>query len=133
MLLVLVLVGTAWQTLDLFRRPLRYEQLDPVLEQLRGEIRPGDRVYVYYSAVPAYNFYTRDRTLPVEPVRGEERLDDPSAFRADLAKLHGRVWVVYSHPHKQEQTVLRTTLDCRGRCEVTIKRPGAAAWLYVLD
>ncbi len=126
-------VATAWQTLDLFRRPLRYEQLDPVLAQLRDEIRPGENVYVYYSAVPAYTFYTREQGLPQEPVLGEERLDDPDAFRADLAKLHGRVWVIYSHPHNHEQTALRTTLDCRGRCERTIKRPGAAAWLYVLD
>jgi hypothetical protein len=130
----LLLCATAWETWDSFRHPMRYEQLAPVLDQLRDELRPDDRVYVFHRAAPAFLYYTRDRALPANSVAlGEENPDDPNAHRGDLATYHGRVWVIYSHPHNQEQTALRTFLDCRGRCERTIKRPSAAAWLYELD
>jgi hypothetical protein len=135
----LALVGVfvfsaAWQTVDALRRPQRYEQLDPILNQARGEIRPDDQVYVYYSAVPAFNYYTRDRQLPTTAVmRGEEHRENPDHFLGDLAKLHGRVWVLFSHPHNHEQTALHTALDCRGKCLRTIKMNGAAAWLYEFE
>lgn len=130
-----LLVGAGgWQTSDVIRRPMRQEQLEPVLEQVRNEIRPGDRVYVYYSAVPAFLYYTRERQLPAGAiVLGEEHRDDPALYRVELARQHGRVWVIFSHPHNQEETTIRTTLDCRGPCEREVKRPGASAWLYRLD
>ena len=133
-LLGVLVVATGWQTLDVIRRPLRNEQLAPVLEQMRREVRPDDRVYVYYSAVPAFTFYTRDRQLLAKAVTfGTEHRDDPAGYRAELAQFHGRVWVIFSHPHGDEETMIRAMLDARGKFERESKFPGAAAWLYVLD
>jgi hypothetical protein len=130
---VLVLAAV-WQTADAIRRPLRYEQLNPVLEQVQSDIRPDDRVYVYYSAVPAFTFYTRDRALPASSVTlGEEHRGDTAGYLSELSSLHGRVWVIHSHPHNHEETAFHTMLDCRGKCERTVKLPGASAWLYILD
>ena len=133
--LVALLIGAgAWQTLDVIRRPLRNEQLAPVLAQMRTEMQPGDRVYVYYSAVPAFTFYTRDRQLPAEVVTlGTEHRNDSAGYRAELNQLHGRVWVIFSHPHKHEETMIRSMLDGRVSSERAIKQPGASAWLYKLE
>lgn len=133
--LVALLIGAgAWQTLDVIRRPLRNEQLAPVLAQMRTEMQPGDRVYVYYSAVPAFTFYTRDQQLPPEAVTlGTEHRNDPAGYRAELNQLHGRVWVIFSHPHKHEETMIRSMLDGRVSSERAIKQPGASAWLYKLE
>jgi hypothetical protein len=133
-LLGLLVGASGWLATDTLRRPQRHEQLQPVLEQVRAEMQPGDRVYVYYSSVPAYLFYTRERPLPAGALTlGEEHRDDPAAYRTELSKLRGRVWVIFSHPHNQEETTIRTTLDCRGPCEREVKWPGAAAWLYRLE
>jgi hypothetical protein len=133
-MLGLLLFSAGWQTQDELRRPMRYEQLNPLLEQLRGEIRPDDPVYVYHSAVPAFSFYTRTRALPAGSVTlGNEHPDDTPAYYAELAKFHGRVWVIYSHPHNHDQTALHTMLDGRGKCQRTITMKGAVAWLYVFD
>jgi|SRR5579883_22248 len=133
-LLGLVVAGGAWPTLDVLRRPMRAEPLRPVLEDLRAEIQPGDRVYVYYSGVPAFIFYTREQPFPAEVVTlGQDHQDDPAALRAELAQLHGRVWVIFSHPHNQEEMRLLATLDCRGTCERQLKRSQAAARLYRLE
>ncbi len=131
--LALLVVAPLWETIDVLRKPPRAEQLEPVLEQVRAEFRPGDRVLVYYGAVPAFTFYTRERPFPAEAVTlGEEHRGDPAGYRAELTPLKGRVWVVVSHRHGDEETAMRATLDCRGACEREVKRPGAAAYLYLL-
>lgn len=130
----MLLVGAPlWESVELLRKPPRHEELAPVLQTVRGELRPGDRVFVYYGAVPAFSFYTREQPFAAEAVTlGEEHRGDPAAYRAELAKLHGRVWVVVSHRHGDEEAVMRPTLDARGACEREVKRPGAAAYLYRL-
>jgi hypothetical protein len=133
-LLVLLVGSGGWETYDVLHRPQRDEQLAPVLEQVRGEMQPGDRVYVYYSAAPAFTFYTLERPLPVSDITlGAEDRENPDRFRADLLKLHGRVWVIYSHPHNHEQTILATTLECIGKKEREVKKRGATVWLYKFE
>ncbi len=133
--LVVLLVGAPlWESVDALRKPPRHEELAPVLRTVRGELQPGDRVFVYYGAVPAFTFYIREQPLSAEAVTlGEEHRGDPAAYRAELAKLHGRVWVVVSHRHADEEAIMRATLDARGVCEREVKRPGAAAYLYKLE
>ncbi|MBP3960294.1 glycosyltransferase family 39 protein [Gemmata sp. G18] len=133
-LLGLLVTASAWQTWDVLQRPLRDEQLNPVLERVRSEFQPGDRVYVYYGAGPGFAFYTRTQPFPADAVTlGEEHRDDPAGYLAEVEKLHGRVWVVFSHPHNYEETVIRTALDCHGKCEREVKKPGAGAYLYRLE
>lgn len=129
---VACLVGTAaWQTLDELRRPMRAEQLAPVLDRVRPEVRPGDRAFVFYSAVPAARFYTRERPLPVaELACGAEHRDNHSGYRAEVERLRGRTWVLFSHPHRHEETMLATLLDGRGRKLAEVRDRGAVAWLY---
>ncbi|WP_052559595.1 glycosyltransferase family 39 protein [Gemmata sp. SH-PL17] len=133
-LLGLLVGASAWQTWEVLQRPLRHEQLAPVLDRVRSEFQPGDRLYVYYGAGPAFTFYTRTQSFPADVVvMGEEHRDDPAGYLAELKNLHGRVWVVFSHPHNYEETIIRTALDCRGPCEREVKKPGAGAFLYRLE
>lgn len=130
-LLVLLVGASAWETFDVLKRPMRREQIAPVLEQVRKEMKPGDKVFVYYSAVPAYQFYTRGNPLPAaDATFGVESRDNPEAYRKEVQALHGRVWVIFSHPHKHEETLLKTMLGDRAPCERAIRDTGAAAWLH---
>jgi hypothetical protein len=132
--LVLLIGAPLWEASELLRRPLRHEELAPVLADVRTDFRPGDRVHVYYGAVPAFTFYTRAQPFPADAVTfGKEHRGDPVGFRTELASLKGRVWVIVSHRHGDEEAVMRATLDCRGTCEREVKRPGAAAYLYRLE
>jgi hypothetical protein len=120
-----------WQE---FRRPMRYEQLTPVIAQVRQRWQPGDRMYVYYGAVPAFTFYTRDNPpFPPDAVTlGTEFRDSRTSYRDELAGLKGqrRVWVVFSHRHKDEESFVRAYAEGMGRCEEVVKEPGAAAYLF---
>lgn len=131
--LVLLVGSGAWQSAEMLRRPARSEQLAPVLERVRTEMKPGDRVYVYYSSVPAFHFYTRDRALPAAHVElGSEHRDRPEGYRDEVARLRGRTWVIFSHPHKHEETLVRSLLDARATRAAELKDRGAVAWLYDL-
>lgn len=131
--LVLLVAAPLLETSQMLRKPPRQEELHPVLEAVRSEFRPGDRVYVYSGAVPAFTFYSRERPFPAGAVTlGEEHRGDPAGFRAELAQLRGRVWVIVSHRRGDEEAVMRATLDGRGECQRTVTRPGAAAYLYQL-
>ncbi|MBN9122393.1 MAG: glycosyltransferase family 39 protein [Planctomycetes bacterium] len=132
-LIVLLVGAAAWQTSGTLRRPLRHEQIRPVIAQVRAEMRPGDRVYVYYSAIPAFQFYTRDNPFPEERVTlGNEYPNNPGGYRDELNRLHGRVWVIYSHPHHGEEIMIRSMFESRVPREQMIKERGATAWLYEL-
>ena len=60
---LLVLAPTI-ETYQNFRHPPRSEELAPLLNTVREEWQPGDKVYVYYGATPAFTYYTRDNPLP---------------------------------------------------------------------
>lgn len=115
------------------RRPMRQEQIEPVLAQLRADWRPGDRIYVYYGARPAFTVYTRDNPFPAGAVvYGESARDRRLSYRDELAKLRGqvRVWLVFSHPHHNESEIITAFADGLGRCEGVYAEEGAMACLY---
>jgi hypothetical protein len=114
------------------RRPVHHEELAPVLAEVRARWQPGDRMYVYYGAVPAFTFYTRGDPFPPDVTFGSEHRDGRTGYRDELARLagHPRVWLVFSHRHKDEESLLRAYAEGLGRCEREIRHPGAAAFLF---
>jgi hypothetical protein len=132
-LLGVLTAAPALETLQSFRHPLRYEQITPVLDTVRGEWQPGDRMYVYYGAIPAFTFYTRGNPFPAESVTlGTEARDDRTLYRDEIAAFKGqpRVWVVFSHRHKDEESLVRAYAESFGKCVRVVKQPGAAAYLF---
>ncbi len=122
------------------RTPSRAEEIRIVLDRVKEEWRPGDRIYVYggsgdAGAGPAFDFYSPRYDFPPESViRGEIHRDDPSQYRGEIAKLPpGRVWVLVSHRHRDEETWLRAAFDGRGARVAHHEAPGAAAYLYRVE
>ena len=132
-LLGILLAAPVLETVQELRRPMRTEQLQPVLDQLRTQLRPTDRVHIYYGALPAYEFYTRNDPLPVNGVdRGEEARSNPTEYRDQLMKFVGepRVWLVFSHRHKHEESVITAYAEALGKRLQTIPGNGATAILF---
>ncbi len=115
------------------RRPARSEQLAPVMTAVRDRWKPGDTVYVYYGAEPAFRFYSRKTPFPADAiVWGADHRGGGYADELKGLAGRGRVWVVFSHRHKNEEGTMRGQLDMLGRCVAAVERPGAAAYLYDL-
>lgn len=132
MLAVLVLAPSL-ETAQELRRPARSEQIDDVLDAVRADWQPGDRLYVYYGAKPAFLYYTRNGGFPENAIAfGTEARTNRGEYREQLAKLRGqsRVWLIFSHRHQDEELVIRVNAESMGRCLRTIPGTGAAAYLF---
>ena len=123
-----------------FGTPPRREQLRPVLAHLRQQWQPGDRVYVYggegdAGAGPAFRFYTRTDPFPADAVvLGKVCRDDPAGYRDDVKAISGpgRVWVLFSHRHADEEATIRGHFDEIGDRGAEFHADGAAAYEYRL-
>jgi hypothetical protein len=95
-------------------------------------VQPGDKVYLYYGGIPAFTFYTRDNPFPADVTLGTEHRDRRTGYRDELRQFAGqpRVWVVFSHRHLAEESLLRSYAEGIGECEEEIHRPGATAFRY---
>jgi hypothetical protein len=122
----------ALETYQNFRKPPRREQLGELLGELRTRVEPGDAVYLHWGAVPAFAYYTRDAAFPVPVIRGGEHPREPLAYRDELRRLAGRprVWVVFSHRHGPEESLIRAYSECLGVTRDVLRRPGATATCY---
>jgi hypothetical protein len=97
----------------------RREEITPAIAYLRSASRPSDKSYVYYGAVPAYEFYDVRDALPTRATTGGCHRGDSEAYRAELDALRGspRVWLLFAHetPRLREREMMLTHLDGLGR------------------
>jgi hypothetical protein len=116
----------------------------PVFEHVRQRWAPGDRLYVYYGAGPAFGYYARRVGMPLEGVIvGEcDRAGLPKyLFELDRLRGERRVWVIASHAVRRgdELNQLIGYLDRIGRRLDVVHIPGLrdepieAAWGYLYD
>jgi hypothetical protein len=78
--------------------PYRHQPSREVLGRLADRLQPGDRVFVYYGAVPAMKFYGRGLE-PSQWTAGRCHRGDPRAYLRELDAFRGveRLWFVYTH------------------------------------
>lgn len=115
------------------------EELKPVRAYLRAHERPGDLIYVFSEARPAWEYYTeRNPEFPAgNVVLGTAFGGDFHDYQADVSRLRGhRVWLVLSHIHgvgRAEAEELEFCLDASGGKQIrSFTSAGAATYLYDL-
>lgn len=80
--------------------PGRAEDLKPVLSHIRDHYLPGDKIYVYWAAAPASQFYRHQYGMDSAAwIPGGMKGDNWQAYVPELDKLRGssRVWVIFAH------------------------------------
>lgn len=115
------------------------EETKPLLRALRELARPGDVVYVYYVAGPAFRFYRSQFGLDELETRfGSKCRDNPRAYLKDLDALgpRPRAWFLFAHESfaadgTNEREFFLAELARRGALRDELAAPGA--WLYLFD
>lgn len=112
-----------------------HEDMRTVTTAMARARQPGDGVYVYYGAVPTFEFYADTAGI----VRGGCHRDDWPAYLKELDAFRGRprVWLVVAHAFDrngvQEDSLLVRYLNATGRTYLTIEARSAFAILYDLS
>jgi hypothetical protein len=115
--------------------PDNREDMRTVATGLSRMRQPGDAVYVYYGAVPTFEYYADTTGI----TRGGCHRTDWPAYLEELAKLRGRrrVWLVVAHEFEgngvREDSLLVRYLNATGRANLTIPARSAFATLYDLS
>ena len=115
----LVLLAPALFPIAAAPPPYRIDDIKPVMAHLEQNWHPGDVVYVFHGALPAFGFYSQDYGFREDQYtlggchRGRNFL-----YREELDAFRGRprVWVVITHafPSYHERDDIFTYLDTIG-------------------
>ena len=107
------------------------EETAPLIAQLRAERAPTDRVYVYYGAVPAFQFYHPERDDRI--VLGTSHRGDAAAYEKELQAglaRGDRVWLLFAHVYyakkRSEEADILTALRVYATQSAHAERPGAS-------
>ncbi len=138
-LLVMLLLPPALNAGRHLFAPRTREEIKPVLAHIREKLRSGDRLYVYWYARPAFDYYSAQFGLStLDATTGAGRSRDWNDYRRELDTLRGprRTWVLFSHVIKsggaEDEEIFLCFLDGMGRRLDEVHAPGAAAYLYDL-
>lgn len=128
-LLGLLLVPGVQATVEYYRWP-GYENIRPVMKELRDQFQPGDRIYVYYSSLWAFEYYSRNQDYTW--ISGKNHRSNPELYLPEIeqiARQPGRIWWVFSHCHQTECEDIRTYVQKSRPLELI--RAEHEAWLYL--
>ena len=128
-------VSQAWHN---FRQPDMVEHMKPVLAYVQNSRKPGETIYVYYGAQPAFIYYAGQFGFKEgDYLLGIASRRQPDRYLAQLNELKGRhVWLIFSHNcywcQVDEQAYILTRLDAFGTRLAETYAPKASGYLYDL-
>ncbi|MGH9367066.1 MAG: hypothetical protein ACRD3M_05260, partial [Thermoanaerobaculia bacterium] len=119
--------------------PRTREEIKPVLAYVQKRQQPGDRLYVYAAAAPAFDYYRARYGFAAGGAIVGAWAGEQEGARRDLERLRGgaRTWVLFTHSERpdgsDDQKRLLPLLDGAGKRVEEFRAPGAAVYLYDMD
>ena len=137
LILTIAFIGPISECNQLAKRPIHAEETREVIAAVRVAWQTGDSIYIFYGAVPAFEYYRTRYPIPTDTaVLGvENRGKDPRKFRDELSVLRGnkRVWILMAHRQRHEEAAVRAYLDGFGKGEIIMRGTDAVVMLYDLS
>jgi len=139
-MLFVLLFAPAQKVLREAVRPLGREEVKSALQTVSTRALPGDTLYVFYIAVPAYLYYhgSFPALRDLDIITGEVRREKVEAYLPQLEPLKGRrrVWTLFSHHEngrqQGESAFVVRWLDSYGLRLAEYHFEGAAVYLHDL-
>ena len=107
------------------------EDIQNVLLGLRNQIQSGDGVYIYPGAVPAVDFYVKERDARF--IYGDFHQQAPekyvSEMLAGLPPKADRLWIVFSHVYRDEDQRIIHDLSADWKVDSVVSVKGSALYL----
>lgn len=129
--MILIIVASGIFQIRLLKPYAEIEDIQPVLQSLKTQIQPGDRVYVYPNAVFAVDFYLRNRDPRF--IYGDYHQQTPSKYIDDIQSNVGpaskRLWIVFSHIYRDEDQRIISDLNACWNVQPVMSAKGVALYL----
>ena len=136
-----LLYGPVSRSLEQFITPKYFEHIRPTMSYLQESWKEGDRMFVSYGAVPAFEFYAPMYGLAdvsyVSGQRGDYANPESLPARITVLRSQPRVWILLSHVYEKgnfnEKDYLISYLDQVGDKKREFREPGTSIYLYLYD
>ncbi|WP_264322584.1 hypothetical protein [Zarconia navalis] len=140
-----ILIPPVFNTSRLLISPQVREEIVPVIEHIKANQEPGDRLYIFQRGIYQFKYYApKYGYQPDDYIVGVEDLDDGEEvtpaewqqYQQDFDRLRGnpRVWVLFSHvdgvPEEKETVV--NYFKTIGKELDFFESPGSFVYLYDL-
>ncbi len=116
------------------------EEIKVVINYVLKQEKSGDQLYLYYGAIPAFQYYKRKLGITKNIyIEGKDGRKNWNIYLDDLDKLRGnnRVWILFSHVYTlegiDEEKFFLNYLNTMGTKLDEFKSFGASVYLYDLD
>jgi hypothetical protein len=122
--------------------PVRHEDMRTIVRAVSAEREPGDAIYVYYGAAPAFAYYEKRGEMRggtgvssgVSADTGGCHRGDPARYVEELDRYRGRrLWLVVGHSVGGEDSLLTRALERTRPVVTTVTASDAFARLYAAD
>lgn len=119
--------------------PNMREHIKPVLTYMNQNRQDTDAVYVYYGAIPAFDFYKPEFADQLDYMEGINARENPALYANELNKLSKdkRIWFVFSHNcswcEVNEEQYYLEQLDVLGVRVDEFESHGSSVYAYELD
>jgi uncharacterized membrane protein len=142
-LALFLLAPSATLALERFQAPRMQENMHPALRTLSARHQPGDVIYIYPWAEPAFRYYAPFYGFAASQFTSGQA-DPPQALAdtlADVDNLRGnaRAWILFSHVFEKdglnEHEAIMAHIDSQklGRCRLESREPGTSVLLYLCN
>jgi hypothetical protein len=132
LLLLFITVITGFKpTLSYLNNP-GPENMRPVAAALRKLFENGDKIYVYYAATPAFEYYYPDISESQLYISTTSR-GEPDAYFHQIDYLlssKNRIWMVFSHCYADECKIIPAYVSEKGKIELVVSDKDA--YLYLI-
>jgi len=119
--------------------PIKHEEIKPAMKYISENSKKDDTIYIYYGAVEAFRYYSREFNIDKKKcIAGSRGRDDLNIFLDDINKIRGkrRVWVIFSHSFTShgidEEKFFLFNLNRIGSPIESRQYKGASVYLYDL-
>ena len=88
--------------------PFEREEIKDSYNYVKNNISQNDKIYVYFGAVPAFNFYSNINifNLTNDIIIGKNCRANIEMYKNDLMNLEGNIWLIFSHDRDYEKAFI---------------------------
>jgi hypothetical protein len=112
--------------------PLKTEEIKSSINFIKLHVQPNDTIYVYYGAIPAFNYYEKIGEIPFKNpiVFGHAYRGSNQKYIDEIQNNKGKLWILFSHLYDDESKYIITSLNSSHKEVLSYKTEGSEVYLY---
>jgi AAA+ ATPase superfamily predicted ATPase len=113
--------------------PQKLEEIKKSINYIEQNKSTDDKIYMYYCACYQFEYYGKIKYFETTGtvIQGTNNRSEREKYIAEIIKLKGRNWLLFSHDYEDEETYIVRQLDSMGYKRLaSFTTTGSSTYLY---